>query len=378
MSTWPLDPSVLSAIFSAIAAAVSMLTLWFTRLKGSDIVLVNTLDEKIKVIDMRLERFVVDIPSWFEINPIELVFANNGSRSGVITTIEPDFEPSPEFDPFFVDFRLNIEWKLETSPAPRYGIPISIREGDNRVIMLRCYIDTVDWKYDWKGPEIRDLHNDANIKKVVENALEINRQKLAGFLGFLHSGKPFGSLTLYITCTGRKRWLWMALKQKKLANPKEVVNSFEDTIKGYEKCLENWDDHRSGLEEALHKVPEIPDLFADKLGTIQKVLIQPIKSGAIYNISGLRDSWANLNKKREIQKFAMLREKDLMKRLEFVADEIDDFNRKANAARVSGETTRLVDLENARVNLKQLAEEVLVDLRKLKEKLVKEVFPSES
>lgn len=371
-----IDPIVLSAIFSAIAAAISALTLWFTRLKGPDIVLVNTLNKKIKVIEMFFKRFAESIPNWFEIKPIELVFANNGSRSGVIMAVEPVFKPSPEFEPFLVDFRHRLTWELEISPAPRYGTPVSIREGDNRVIKLGCTVTMVDWKYDWTDPEIHGLHYDADIKRFVENALEINRQKLASFLDFLHSGKPFGSLTLYLTCTGRKRSFGMALKRKELVtSPIEVVNSFEDSIKGYEDCLENWDDRRSGLEKALNEVPGIPNLFADKLKRISEALGPRIETHA-YNIPSLRDSWKNFDNQKEIHKFAMLREKNLMKRLEFLADKIDEFNKKVNVARLSAETTRLVDLKTIRTNLKQLVEEALADLNKLKKKLAKEIFPS--
>lgn len=379
MLTWPtllMDPIVLSAIFSAIAAALSALTLWFTRLKGPDILLVNTLNEKIKVIEMYFQRFAEGIPFSFDIRPIELVFANNGSRSGVIMAVEPVFKPSPEFEPFLVDFRHRITWELEISPAPRYGTPVSIREGDNKVITLECSVKMVDWKYDWTDPEIHGLHYDADIKRFVENALEINRQKLASFLDFLHSGKSFGSLTLYLTCTGRKRWFWMALKRKVLASPVEVVNSFEDSIKGYEDCLENWDDRRSRLEETLNGVPGIPNLFADKLKKISEALDPRIETHAIYNILSLRDSLKDFNRQKEIHKFVMLREKNLMKRLEFLADKIDEFNKKANVARLSGEATRLVELKTIRADLKQLVEEALADLNKLKKKLAKEIFPS--
>lgn len=54
MSTGLSDPVVLSAIFSAIAAAVSALTLWFTSLKGPDIELVNTPSPRIQVEDTPL------------------------------------------------------------------------------------------------------------------------------------------------------------------------------------------------------------------------------------------------------------------------------------------------------------------------------------
>jgi len=371
-----MDPIVLSAIFSAIAAAISALTLWFTRLKGPDIVLVNTPNRKIEVVEMYFERFAEGIPFSFDIRPIELVFANNGSRSGVIMAVEPVFKPSQEFEPFLVDFSHLITWELEISPAPRYGTPVSIREGDNRVITLKCTITMVDWKYDWTDPEIHGLQYDADIRRFVQNALEINRQKLTSFLDFLHSGKPFGSLALYLTCTGRKRWFWMALKRKELASPIEVVNSFEDSIKSYEDCLENWDDRRSRLEEALNRIPGIPNLFAGKLAKISKVLDQPIKTDAIYNILSLRDSLKDFNKQKEIHKFVMLREKNLMKRLEFVADKVDVFNKKVNVARLSGEATRLVELKTIRADLKQLVEEALADLNKLKKKLAKEIFPS--
>ena len=66
-----------------------------------------------------------------------------------------------------------------------------------------------------------------------------------------------------------------------------------------------------------------------------------------------------------------------MKRLEFLANKINDFNRKADAARASNETARLADLKSSRADLKQLVKEALVDLNRLKEKLAKEIFPSQ-
>ena len=66
MSDWFSDPALLSALFSAIAAAVSALTLWFTRLKGPDIKLVNTLGKRINVIGPGMEKFKEDIAKWLD------------------------------------------------------------------------------------------------------------------------------------------------------------------------------------------------------------------------------------------------------------------------------------------------------------------------
>lgn len=378
MSTWLLDPVVLAAIFSAIAAAVSTLTLWFTSLKGPDIELVNTLSPKIQVEDTPLDRFVEYVPYWFALKPIELVFVNNGSKAGMITALRVDFRPSREFEPFFEELSFEPEIELprpKQADYPTQGVPVSIREGDNSVIRVKCTVDMIRWK----DSRFQDIPEGSNIRVLVEGALEANRQKLASFLNFLYSGKPLGNLTLYITYSCRG-WVKIRLKTKQLVPPIEVVNSFKDAIKGYENCLKYWDNRRSRLEDLLKHVAQTPDIFDGRLKVILVQLDKPIEKGRINVLPNLGDVWKQFNNKPEIQKFALEREKDVMLKLRSLTEKINDFNEEATAAMVLGgdvEVTRIERLKNIKAELRQRITEMLSEFERLRRKLVKEIFPSQ-
>lgn len=379
MSTWPLDPAVLSAIFSAIAAAVSALTLWFMRLKGPDIELIDTPSPKIQVKEISSDRFVAWIPYWFGLEPIELLFVNNGSRAGVITSLAPDFKPSSGFERFFEELGFDLKIELPKPKQADYatqGMPVSIREGDNSVIRVECAMNIIRWKDPW----FQDIPEGSNIRTLVEGTLEANREKLAGFLDFLYSGKPLGNLTLYVTYSCRK-WFRIKLKKKQLVGPIEVVNSFKDAITGYESCLKHWDNYTSSLEDLVRGIPEMPrDIFANKLKAILNLLSNPIEKGKIYNLLKLEDSWKRLSERRKIQKFALEREKDLMLKLRSLTGKINEFNEEATAARVSGESVgaiRIERLNSIKAELEQRITETLSELERLRQKLVKEIFPSQ-
>ena len=378
MSTWLSNPAVLAAIFSAIAAAVSALTLWFTSLKGPDIELVNTLSPKIQVEDTPLDRFVEYVPRWFALEPIELVFVNNGSKAGMITALRVDFRPSREFEPFFEELSSEVEIELpkpKQADYPTQGVPVSIREGDNSVMSVKCTVYTIRWK----DPRFQDIPEGSNIRALIQGTLEANRQKLASFLNFLHSGKPLGNLTLYITYSYRS-WIKIRLKMKQLVAPMEVVNSFKDAIKGYESCLKYWDNRRYRLENLLRRVAQTPNIFDGRLKVILVQLDKPIEKGKINVLPNLGDAWKQLSNQPEIQKFALEREKDLMSKLQSLAEKINDFNEEATAAMVSGgdvEVTQIERLKNIKAELRQHITEMLSEFERLRRKLVKEIFPSQ-
>jgi len=367
---------VLSVIFSAIAATVSALTLWFTSLKGPDIDLVSMPNTKTYTEDIRLERFMEYIPFWFELEPIELVFANSGSRAGVITGLKLDFKPSSGFEPFFRELITQLKRELPKVEQTDYAasLPVSIREGDNCILKAGGTIYTVKWK----DPEFENIPEGSNIRVLVEDALKANRRKLEQFLNFLYSGKPIGSFTLDVTYTYRS-WFGIKLKTKQLLGSIEVVNSFKDALKGWENCLREWDDRRSRREDFSKEILEVPKMFSDILKTILDQLIKFVERGELNQLPTFDDRLRDFNQKPEIKRFALEREKGVIFQLKSLNNKINEFNQEVAAASTflheKIEATRMTRLKSLGTQIKELVTERISELEKIRQKLANELFP---
>jgi len=246
MSDWLSDPVIFSAVFSAIAATVSALTLWFTSLKGPDIDLCN-IPTKAKIENLWSGRFGEYIPNWYDLAPMQLVFSNNGSRGGVISSVSAQFQPSPGFKPLFKEFTSSdeLQWPGVVDSSYRQ-LPVSIREGDNCVIQFKGTLSTLDWKDNLQIGKVSDI---SNVRKIVEESLKYNYEQFTNFLRFLESGDPFGTMTLYTTSTSR-RWLRTRLETKKLTEEIEIANTFDAvTVNAFKSCLKDWNLKHSRLEE---------------------------------------------------------------------------------------------------------------------------------
>src|SRR5438128_2012645 len=106
--------SALNLVISGLAALAALLVLWFTALKGPDISLVSShsrleYQELLKV-DLSLTRL--------EFKPIDLVFANDGSRSGALIEINTAFKPSKTFESYFWIISVTIGLRSNESLDP--------------------------------------------------------------------------------------------------------------------------------------------------------------------------------------------------------------------------------------------------------------------
>jgi len=86
----------LNIVFSGVAALVALLILWFTVVKGPSLELVRdfTATPLEKPPNTMLQSDTMLGLDRIEIRPIGLVFVNDGSRSGAIIDVEPNFVPS--------------------------------------------------------------------------------------------------------------------------------------------------------------------------------------------------------------------------------------------------------------------------------------------
>jgi hypothetical protein len=379
MSDWLFDPAIFSAVFSAIAAAVSALTLWFTSLKGPDIDLCN-IPTKVRIENPCSEQFREYIPDWFDVAPMQLVFSNNGSRGGVISSVRAQFQPSPGFKPFFKEFTSSdeLQWPGVADSSYRQ-LPVSIREGDNCVIRFKGTLSTLRWKNNLQIDQVSGI---SNVRKIVEESLKYNYQQFTNFLKFLESGEPFGTMTLYMTSTSR-RWLRTRLETKKLAKEIEIANTFDTlTVIAFKSCLEDWNLKSSRLEEYLQRIPNLFDNFIEQLKQNNTRLSQEIARGRIYSLLNLEDQWKQMaQQSTEVSSIIVSRETDISEILRSVTSETKKFNDQVNLVVALGGDAgdeQIKSLEENRLRLKPQVEKTIRELENLRRKLSREVSPPTS
>ena len=375
MSNWLSDPAIFSVVFSAIAATVSALTLWFTSLKGPDIDLCNIPEAKIE--NPGSERFRGYIPYWFDLAPMLLVFSNNGSRGGVISSVSAQFQPSQGLKPFLKEFRSSneLQWPGVGDPSYRQ-LPVSIREGDNCVVRLKCTLFTLDLKDNLLIGQVSDI---SNVRRIVEESLKYNYEQFTNFLRFLESGDSFGTMTLYMTFTSR-RWLRTRLETKKLAEEIEIANTFDtSTVNAFKSCLKDWNLKRSRLEEYLQRIPKLFDNFIEQLKQNNIRLSQEITREHRYNLSNLEDQWRQMaEQSSEVDNVILDRETDISEILRSVTSETKTFNDQVSlVAALGGDASdeQIKSLEENRLRLKPQVEKTIRELEDLRRKLSREVSP---
>src|SRR2546428_7574035 len=134
--------AALNLVISGVAALVALLVLWFTALKGPDIRVVSS-HTKVEYqepprADLSLTRI--------EFQPVDIVFANNGSRSGALIQILTTFKPSKGFEPFFLQVWVNAELRSDKSPDPALQLPVVIPDRGTLVVTLKTGFLVRSWK----------------------------------------------------------------------------------------------------------------------------------------------------------------------------------------------------------------------------------------
>ena len=209
------------------ALFISILTLWFTHLKGPDIDLSSQI--KTELIDWsqkRVNEVTSDyIPRYLEISPINLVFINNGSRAGAITEIIIEFKPNEDFKPFYKEISTRLS-----------NLPISVNAGETGIINVRLSIQPIDWRQNINKDYIKSSEN---IKKSVFLSLEDNKKLFVGFVEFMSSNKDLGQIDIFAEYS-KMKWFRVKLKTNKIGST-NLTNNCYILIDFLNNCLMNWD-----------------------------------------------------------------------------------------------------------------------------------------
>jgi len=261
------------------AVIVSGLTLWFTSLKGSNIVLL----ERPLFIQKTIQRETFDriIPDIvFETN---LIFLNNGTASGVLR-MDARFEPMNELAPFFKKDRFMFGTEFHRYTASASMPPISIDEKDSAVIYIEL---TVEF-HDWKRYFVREPVPKEQISEVLCQADSKNKKRFSDFCAILKNGMHIGTVSIKSYQTARKK-----TEERILVGSKHIGVLDEELISNFRSWETRWDtidphailmdvqQVRESLEKELHEclmenfktlvgLPEIGPLRTDLLDTVRR------------------------------------------------------------------------------------------------------------
>jgi hypothetical protein len=192
------SPYEIWTVIAALAAfGVSAFTLYFTSLKGPNIVLPETPQFIQKAIQR--ESFDRFIPHTivFETN---LIFLNNGTASGVLR-MDAHFEPVKELIPFFNrdKFMFGTEYHRYTSSNSMPAI--SIHEKGSTVVYIELTVEFHDWRrYFVREPVPKD-----QIRQVLCQADSENKKRFHDFCAILKNDMHIGTVSIKSYQTTRKK-----------------------------------------------------------------------------------------------------------------------------------------------------------------------------
>jgi len=244
MSADPLE--WITAPLAFLALIISVLSLWYSSLKGPDIVLC----EKPCFVLEEIPREAFDhyIPHTLS-SEARLLLVNNGTVSGVLR-LNISFQPTIELKPFFdkatFSFTLGVGHHEGTMP------PISISEKESCMIAIRLSVEFVNWKkYFAHDPVTKDeIHN------ILRKADWENKQRFDDFSAVLKLGMHIGKVNIRPNQTARTGLSGkIKMVQRSLAADLSVGVVTEDLIRNFRLSGTKWDtiDPNAILTE-LHEI----------------------------------------------------------------------------------------------------------------------------
>lgn len=229
--SWP-TPEWIATIIAFIAFIVAVLSLWFSSLKGPDIDLCGS--PKFIMEKIRWENLNY-IPDRIRFSPTQLIFINNGTRSGVIK-LEVNFEPSDEFKPFFsrAGYIIKVGERSWSDDMPH----MSMRERESCIIEVEVRVDFHDWKEYFDSDPV----SEDKIYDILCKADLVNFNRLSDFCSVLRPAMSIGKISINSVQTIRKNILWTRVGRKNLVRDLPIGSIDQESIEGFKSCLAKWND----------------------------------------------------------------------------------------------------------------------------------------
>jgi hypothetical protein len=284
----PADPlEWITAPLALLALTISVLSLWYSSLKGPDIVLC----EKPCFVLGEIPREAFDhfVPHTL-FSEARLLLVNNGTVSGVLK-LNISFEPTIELKPFFD--KATFSFTVGSNQHDRTMPPISISEKESCMIAIRLSVEFVNWKkYFAHDPVTKD-----EIHSILRKADWENRQRFDDFSAVLKPGMHIGKVNIRSNQTARTGLSGkIKMVQRSLADDLSIGVVTEDLTRNFRLSGTKWDtnDPNAILEE-LHAIHDHFDrqlrepveqnvkmpMGLPEMGSLQTDLFQAIKNRCI-------------------------------------------------------------------------------------------------
>jgi hypothetical protein len=214
-----------------LALIISVFSLWYTSLKGPDIVLCE--EPKFSLDEIPRENFDRFIPHTLS-SEAHLLFLNNGTVSGVLR-LHVSFEPTAELKLFFD--KANFSFTVDNALHERSMPPISIREKEGCMIVIRLSIQFVNWKKGFANEPVPK----GEIGNVLRKADWENKRRFHDFCAVLKPGMHIGKVSIGSNQTVRRRLSGTKMAQRSLVSDQSTGVIAEDLISNFRSSATKWD-----------------------------------------------------------------------------------------------------------------------------------------
>jgi len=228
----PADPMEwITAPLAFLALIISVLSLWYTSLKGPDIILCE--EPSFVLEEIPREAFDHYIPHTLS-SETRLLFVNNGTVSGVLR-LNVSFEPTIELKPFFD--KANFSFTVGADHHERTMPLISISEKESRMIVIRLSVELVNWKKCFADePVPKD-----EIYNVLRKADWKNKQRFHDFCAVLKPGMHIGKVSIGSNRTVRGGLSGTKMIQRSLVSDLSTGVIAEDLMSNFRFSATKWD-----------------------------------------------------------------------------------------------------------------------------------------
>lgn len=357
-----IDPDWITAIVASLAFAIAAMTLWFGSLKGPDIDICEKPTFALQKIPE--EQLDYTIPHELNFAPAQLIFLNNGTRSGVLK-LSISFEPADWIKSYFD--RVRCEFKVREKCYSE--MPYTSTEfGESLIVEVRITVLLHDWKRYFKCDPV----GKAELPGILCSADESNHERLESFCQTLRSDKAIGSITIISEQSSRTSPFTIRMVKKEIIENTAVGIMDEDFINVFQRGLQQWDRIEpyfilSMLQRIEQYLPTIKSCLNDDLARLEQA--DELKTLGDNLWLNVRSHYTGLETEERILSF-ILKSLGLEARIKQYDAATRNYNRLLGDFKKDYDSKELIGLirEQAQT-LKESGRQLIAEVEKLSEML---------
>jgi len=274
----------ISIIISFLALAISIITLWLSELRGPNISLLNAPEFKLddKTFEVNKRRYHTWTPTCFNLQPVSLIFANYGGKTGTIVDLEFSLIPSGSLKDFFSSLSCTYQYQ-QGYESP----PFILEKSGNEHLNISLDIQTIDWK---KAILADVLEPGLGIDQTIEKAMEKSKDEFLRFCDCLATSKDFGEISCTVTLTkGRFR---TKVRNVELFKGKVHVH-YAKAVAFFREMAGNWDNLSPTKVELLNDLRSYLKLFVREIDENSTILRTQVSEQNVLASRLKVDVWNN-------------------------------------------------------------------------------------